>query len=253
MVRIYTPAMQASGNFDGGKITEQKPIGFPGEGSVIKRVGPLFYWAWFASAKEGYIAPHPHSGFEIMTYVTQGKAEHEDSLGTKSIVGPGGAQVMQTGSGVSHSERIIGPEAEGFQIWFEPDLNKSTKLAPTYNEYQHEQFPQEERDGVTVKTVLGGPSPIKLQVPAHMWDVTLQKESRYTHRIQKGHTLSALAIRGGGRWEAGGKEYVFQPKDFSVIPVDQETEVAIAAGEEAVRILLIEVPSSPDYALYPKR
>ncbi|WP_220446569.1 pirin family protein [Paenibacillus piri] len=38
-----------------------------------------------------------------------GKAEHGDSLGTRSVVGPGGAQVMQTGSGVSHEEGFVGP------------------------------------------------------------------------------------------------------------------------------------------------
>ncbi|TDF91151.1 hypothetical protein E1757_33335 [Paenibacillus piri] len=43
------------------------------------------------------------------TCVVSGKAEHGDSLGTRSVVGPGGAQVMQTGSGVSHEEGFVGP------------------------------------------------------------------------------------------------------------------------------------------------
>jgi redox-sensitive bicupin YhaK (pirin superfamily) len=121
-ITVYPPNQQGEGAFDGGRITEQKPIGFPGEGSKVRRVGPIFYWAWAFAKEEGYIPTHPHQGFEIMTYVVQGKAEHGDSLGTKSVVGSGGAQVMQTGSGISHEERFIGPDMEGFQIRFEPHL-----------------------------------------------------------------------------------------------------------------------------------
>ena len=60
---IYGPTLQAVGAFDGGKITEQKPIGFSGEGSVVKRLGPLFYWAWGAfQGGGGYWTPSS-SGF----------------------------------------------------------------------------------------------------------------------------------------------------------------------------------------------
>jgi redox-sensitive bicupin YhaK (pirin superfamily) len=45
-----------------------------------------------------------------------GKAEHGDSLGTKSTIGPGGIQVMQTGSGVSHEEAFIGPDFDDFKF-----------------------------------------------------------------------------------------------------------------------------------------
>ena len=107
---------QGVGEFDGGKIREQKPIGFPGEGSEVKRIGSLFYWAWAKAEDAGYIPLHPHQGFEIITYVINGKAEHGDSLGTRSVVGAGGIQVMQTGSAVSHEEGFVGPNMQGFQI-----------------------------------------------------------------------------------------------------------------------------------------
>lgn len=42
-ITLYSPDQQAKGAFDGGQITELKPIGFPGEGSAVKRVGPLFF------------------------------------------------------------------------------------------------------------------------------------------------------------------------------------------------------------------
>jgi redox-sensitive bicupin YhaK (pirin superfamily) len=250
-VNIYSPAEQATGAFDGGKITEQKPIGFPGEGSAVKRIGPLFYWAWAFSKENGFIPSHPHQGFEIMTYVVQGKAEHGDSLGTSSIVGPGGAQVMQTGSGVHHNERFIGPDMEGFQIWFEPHLQEAVKRTPTYNEYSHEQFPSRTENGVTVKAIIGEESPIQLTSDVRMWDLEMEGDAEYSHIIRAGYSLAALAIRGGGAVTDSQTKHPFDPKDFVIIHADEgDASVQLQASENPLRIIMIEVPTKVDYPLY---
>lgn len=255
---IYPPTMQGTGAFDGGKITEQKPIGFPGERSVVKRVGPLFYWAWAHARQDGYIGSHPHEAFEIITYVVAGQAEHGDSLGTRSVVGPGGAQVMQTGSGVSHEERFLGPDMEGFQIWFEPYLTEAVKRPPTYRQYDHAAFPQAEADGVSVKTIIGEGAPIELVADARMWDVELAAGASYHYAIPAGRTLTALAIRGDGVWteaREGAKPAAMSHKDFVLLRADDTTEVALTANEAGapLRVILIEVPTTVDYPLYPKR
>lgn len=254
-VLVYTPSMQGTGSFDGGKITEQKPIGFPGEKSVVKRVGPLFYWAWAFAPKEGYIPPHPHQGFEIMTYVVEGKAEHGDSLGTRSNVGPGGAQVMQTGSGVSHEERFIGPSMEGFQIWFEPNISEALKRPPTYNQFEHEAFPDVRGESFTQKTVIGPGSPIELVTDVQMWDLGLKPGGTIRHVIPAGRTLTALAIRGAGLVEdSRAMKTAFAHKDFIVMNAPSEAEVVLqAASDDPLRMIWIEVPSSVDYPLYLKR
>ncbi|XEC94417.1 pirin family protein [Paenibacillus tarimensis] len=254
---IYGPGLQAVGEFDGGKIKEQKPIGFPGEGSVVKRVGPLFYWAWATSEKDGYIPLHPHKGFEIMTYMVQGTAVHGDTLGTGSTVGPGGAQVMQTGSGVSHEERFVGPDMEGFQIWFEPHIEKALRMRPTYNQYEHEQFPIEQLDGALKKTVLGEGSPIKLVADALMWDVTIEPGKTFRHLTAKGRSITALAVRGDGKWALGADDHspsAFKHRDFIVVHAHEAFEAVINAAQDVpVRLILIDVPRTVNYPLYPKR
>ncbi|CAH1208047.1 hypothetical protein PAECIP111893_02828 [Paenibacillus plantiphilus] len=255
---VYGPTLQATGAFDGGNITEQKPIGFPGEGSVVKRVGPLFYWAWAHSKSDGYIGLHPHQAFEIMTYVVQGKAEHGDTLGTRSTVGPGGVQIMQTGSGVSHEERFIGPDMEAFQIWFEPHMESALKTKPTYNQYEHGEFPTVAGDGYVKKTVIGQDAPVEIVADARMWDVEIQPGREYRHTVPADRTLTALAIRGAGTWTNGSSDAssttAFHHKDFIVAPADAAVETVIHATEQGpLRLILIEVPTKVDYPLYPKR
>ncbi|MDT3428603.1 redox-sensitive bicupin YhaK (pirin superfamily) [Paenibacillus forsythiae] len=255
---VYTPAMQGRGEFDGGKIKEQKPIGFSGEGSVIKRVGPLFYWAWATSSTEAGIGLHPHQGFEIITYVVQGNAFHGDTLGTDSTVGAGGAQVMQTGSGVSHQERLSAG-SELFQIWFEPELTEAVRRKPTYRQYQHEDFPQEvTAGGVSVKTVIGPGAPVQLVADSEMWDVEIGAGARYVQKVPAGYTLTALAIRGQGTWaEPGSPEesVSFQHKDFikKAVEADAEVEIMNSSDQDMLRLIMIKVPTKVDYPLYPKR
>ena len=47
---------------------------------------------------------HPHRNMEILTYVLTGELQHQDSLGSGTIVGPGDVQRISAGSGITHSE-----------------------------------------------------------------------------------------------------------------------------------------------------
>ncbi|MNC08227.1 Quercetin 2,3-dioxygenase [compost metagenome] len=251
-IQIINPKDQATGQFDGGKITEQKPIGFSGEGSLITRLGPLFYWAWGHSQEPAEIGLHPHQGFEIITYVIKGKAYHRDTLGTESVVGEGGTQLMQTGSGVYHAEALKEP-TEIFQIWFEPHLSQAAKRTPIYSQYDSNHFSLIDKDGVEIKTLLGSDSPMKIVTDAQMWDVLIPKGKVYTHSLSPNRTLAGLAVSGGGIYSLDTIEPIhFSHKDFIVAQLEAGGEAAIQALDQDLRILLIEVPVEVDYPLYRK-
>jgi redox-sensitive bicupin YhaK (pirin superfamily) len=249
-IDIYPPGKQGVGAFDDGKFIEQRPIGFPGDSSSIARLGPLFYWAWGKANQDAYIGMHPHQAFEIMTYMINGVVEHQDSLGTKQAVSAGGAQVMQTGSGVYHAEAFRGGDAEGCQIWFEPHLSQTVKNPPTYNQYNHEEFPAKNEHGVLVKTVIGEGSPVQLETDAQVVDLTFEPGTAYTYALNKNRLLSCLVIRGSGKV---GSDQPISHKDYVVIKPETDESITLqAADDQPMRVLCIEVPAEVDYPLYRK-
>src|SRR5688500_4123529 len=69
------------------------------------------------------VGPHPHRGFSPVTFIFKGGVHHRDSRGNDSVVYEGGAQWMNAGMGVMHSERPpkdihdIGGRQEIIQLW----------------------------------------------------------------------------------------------------------------------------------------
>lgn len=77
---------------------------------------------------------HPHRGFETVTIVRTGLADHADSYGQAGRYGNGDVQWMTAGAGLQHSEMfpLLNQEAgnpmELFQVWLNlPKANKFVK------------------------------------------------------------------------------------------------------------------------------
>lgn len=72
---------------------------------------------------------HPHRGMETITYLIEGKIDHEDSLKNHGHIGAGGSQWMTAGSGILHQEMPKESDAMlGFQLWL--NMPEANKMAP---------------------------------------------------------------------------------------------------------------------------
>ena len=252
-ITIYPPEVQGTGAFDGGRITETKPLGFPGEGPRVPHTGPLFYWAWATAKGYGKIGLHPHQAFEIMSYVLKGEIGHYDTMGNRGRVQAGGAQVMQAGSGLSHEEETVGDHNEFFQIWFEPDLKKAVHQPPTYAEFRHADFPIEARDGVTLKHVIGNGAPISILAETTMQDVLIPSNRCYRRDLSTNRTLAMVVIDGAGTLmdEADAEKHDLETRYFAVVRAGTPGSITLQAEDDApLRVAMIEVPAEVDYTLY---
>ena len=136
-LKIFKKESQADGNFNSGEILEKKPIGFPQDSGLLKPYSNLFYWAHaWAPDKTSLIGLHPHRGFEICSFILKGEIEHYDTLLDKWItLKQGDVQVIKSGKGISHSEKLLSG-SEIFQIWFDPNIQESLYIDPSYNDFK---------------------------------------------------------------------------------------------------------------------
>jgi redox-sensitive bicupin YhaK (pirin superfamily) len=106
--------------------------------------------------------PHPHRGFETVTFILEGELAHLDSGGHESVIRAGGVQWMTAGRGLVHAEvspedfKRTGGRLEILQLWV--NLPARLKmLAPAYVGLQRADIPKIAADGgrATVELVAG--------------------------------------------------------------------------------------------------
>lgn len=252
-ISVYPVSDQAVGAFDGGKIRETKPIGFPREGSKVRGVGPLFYWAWASSTGPAVIGMHPHEAFEILSFAHRGKIGHLDTLGNDRVVDTGGIQVMQTGSGVSHEEHMVGEEGtDFFQIWFEPDLRETIKHAPVYRDFEDSEYPVTVSGDANIKHLIGPKAKMQLQADASIDRVQLPAGKSLALETKEGRALVVLTVQGTAQYHAE-ETLKAEKKEFAVIEGKADDLVTVeASGNEDLELMIVEVPVKVDYPLYPK-
>jgi len=153
---------------DGAGVKLRRIIGGPD----LNMLDPFLLFDEFGSDDpDDYIGgfpPHPHRGFETITYMLNGKFKHKDSAGNEGYLSDGSVQWMTAGKGVIHSEM---PEqtdglSRGFQLWL--NLPKKLKMIePSYNDIPAESIPKINMPGGYIKVICGEVNGIKGPGLAH--------------------------------------------------------------------------------------
>lgn len=203
-VQKIIPALRAS---DGAGVRIRRSLG----SSPSLRVDPFLMLDEFGSAEAadyiGGFPPHPHRGFETITYMLAGRMRHEDHLGNQGDLGPGDVQWMTAGRGIVHSEMPQQEEGlmHGFQIWLNLAARDKMKAA-NYRDIPASEIPETQtQDGASVKVISGewsdgvttlkGPAQAEATEPLY-WDVSVPAGAGFTHRLPPGHNAFAYIYAG---------------------------------------------------------
>ena len=180
-------------------------------GAAPERFDPFLMLDEFGSDNpDEYIAgfpPHPHRGFETITYMIEGRMRHEDHLGNVGLLESGGVQWMTAARGVIHSEM---PQQErgvmrGFQLWL--NLPAKSKMGdPGYRDFAPAQIPRLRLPNGIEAVVIAGrlqaegvDQPGAVQRPdtePQLFDLMLPAGSRIDPQLANGHRAMIYVFEG---------------------------------------------------------
>jgi redox-sensitive bicupin YhaK (pirin superfamily) len=177
---------------------------------LLDQMGPME----FAAGDPRGFPPHPHRGFETVTYLLSGEMQHRDSWGNRGTLAPGDVQWMTAGSGLVHSEMpglgLVekGGRLHGFQLWI--NLPRRDKMiAPRYQDTKAERIPVVSgTGGARVKVIagesLGTKGIIDTRIPILYLHVTLAPGAEFMQAVPQSENAFAFVIEGEGTF-AGTK------------------------------------------------
>jgi redox-sensitive bicupin YhaK (pirin superfamily) len=204
VTKVFTAAPSLDGDgialrraFPGGDLTDLDPF------LLLDHLGPTR----LAPGEARGFPPHPHRGFETVTYLLDGEMQHRDSWGNHGTLRPGDVQWMTAGSGLIHSElpgeTLVrdGGTLDGFQLWI--NLPKQDKMtSPRYQDTPAASIPvvRNQEATVTAKVVagesLGTKGVIQTRIPILYLHLTLEPGAWFEQGIPKTRSAFAYVIEG---------------------------------------------------------
>ena len=228
--------------FNGISLKENKPIPFPHEEGTSS-YSSLFYWAHAEAFEDAEIPLHPHKGFEILTFVLKGSGEHYDTA-TKvwTPLNKGDVQIIQSGSGVQHSERIR-KDTEAFQIWFDPNFSNSLLEDATYKDYKASEFKSRNNKGIEETIYLGENGVISHDTP----NISIRKltftQGSYEEELQSDYTYSFYLL--SGEMVIDG----LRVKKDDFLRIDSQSTISYIVNNEA-ELFVIKCLTDVGYTTY---
>lgn len=244
-VRALAQRIHGEATSDGAGVKLTRLIGSP----ALNQLDPFLLLDAFGSDEpQDYLAgfpPHPHRGFETVTYLLAGRMRHRDNAGHEGVIEPGGVQWMTAGRGIIHSEM---PEQEngrlaGLQLWV--NLPAAEKMGPPrYQEIGPDAIPLEVRPGGVGVRVIAGRTALDTEGPVGQvstqplyLDVTVPPDSRFEESLPATHNAFVYVMEGAVSLGAAGSEGALGAGDLGVLT--GEGAVRVTSQGQGARFLLV--------------
>ena len=151
--------------------------------------------------------PHPHRGFETVTFILEGDLMHKDSSGASSVIKAGGVQWMTAGRGLIHAEvssdefKAKGGPLEILQLWINlPAKYKMTK--PKYIGLQKVDIPVVSWDNGNVNAhIVSGywtnvKGPVEPLTDIHLASIEFKEGGKLSIPVEKEKTVFLYVVKG---------------------------------------------------------
>jgi redox-sensitive bicupin YhaK (pirin superfamily) len=231
---------------DIGDLTTVRPL----PGRDIDQVDPFLFLnhhgpQTYRPSNNGLpFGPHPHRGFETVTFILEGELAHLDSSGGESIITAGGVQWMTAGRGLVHAE--VSPEGfkrrggplEILQLWVNLPA-KYKMVAPRYIGLQKADIPAVTiDDGRAVVNVIAGEwegrrAPIQSITDIHMATVYMLAGGILDAPVAEGRNVFLYVVRGDiriGDTRVGPLNLVELSDEGDMVQVEAATDAVLLFG-----------------------
>ncbi|RKR04289.1 hypothetical protein C7446_1493 [Kushneria sinocarnis] len=192
--------------------------------------------------------PHPHRGFETVTFILAGELLHADSDDHQSVIEAGGVQWMTAGSGLVHAEvspesfRRAGGALEILQLWI--NLPARLKMVePDYTGLQHDEIPLVELDDGRARLALvagflaGEIGPIRSLTDVFMSTLELKAGARISLPVSRERTVFLYVI--DGEPSVGGTAVA----PHQLIELENDGDEVLIEAERDARLLFGHAPA----------
>lgn len=244
--RAFTKVIPGHAASDGAGVRLRRSLG----ASQALRHDPfLMLDEFYSDDPDDYIGgfpPHPHRGFETVTYMLEGRMRHEDHLGNRGDLEPGGVQWMSAAGGIIHSEMPQQSEGRmrGFQLWI--NLPAAEKMKPaSYRDIAASEIPEVTLDSGGMARVIAGrfshagghsAGPVQgISTEPLFVDLRLPAGSTLRVPLPPGHNAFVYAY--DGSVSVAGDDPVLATGQAGLLSAGDE--VSLQAGDEAAGLLLL--------------
>lgn len=219
---------------------------FPRGVNLLERFSPFILMDYNApfefppSKTPRGIGPHPHRGFETVTFAFEGAVEHHDNKGNHGIIYPGDVQWMTAGEGILHKEyhekefSQSGGIFHMIQLWV--NLPRKDKMTtPRYQDLANKDMGklQLEDDLGQVTVVSGEFKGVKGSAmtfsPINIYIIELEKKGKI-HFEEPGDFNTGILVLNGelaiNESDAGEKDFILFHNEEGEIELESKTDRA---------------------------
>jgi redox-sensitive bicupin YhaK (pirin superfamily) len=177
------------------------------------------------AAGEGFPA-HPHRDMDIVTYVLDGKLEHQDSMGNRGVVNRYGVQYMSAGTGVRHSEFNASKTdpLHLVQMWVLP---QHAGIKPAYGQHSFTAEQLHDRWLTIASGQAGVDAQIRLDADATFSAAEIEPGVELRHKTAAGRRAFLFVAEGSPALSVSGKDGAQTLQSGDAARIDSGEEIVV--------------------------